>query len=82
MSPKTPRDVSSKKLIKVLSRYGYKVERQSGSHIRLTLNTSDGARSITVPNHHPIKLGTLMSIITDISLQLNIDRTDIIDQLS
>jgi len=81
MSPKIPRDVSGKKLIKVLSKYGYEVTRQDGSHIRMSIKTIEGVKSVTVPNHDPIKLGTLMSIINDAAFQLNIDREDIIDQL-
>ncbi|MEZ2338192.1 type II toxin-antitoxin system HicA family toxin [Mucilaginibacter sp. RCC_168] len=63
MSPKTPRDVSGKALIKVLSKYGYEVVRQSGSHIRLSINTHDEIKNLTIPNHAPIKLGTLMAIL-------------------
>lgn len=81
MSPKIPRDVSAKKLIKVLSKYGYEITRQNGSHIRMYVTTKDGTEALTVPNHDPIKLGTLMSIISDAASQLNIDREDIIDQL-
>ena len=81
MSPKIPRDVSAKKLIKVLSKYGYEVTRQVGSHIRIYITTKNGIEGVTVPNHDPIKLGTLMSIINEVASQLNIDREDIIDQL-
>jgi predicted RNA binding protein YcfA (HicA-like mRNA interferase family) len=66
MSPKAPRNVSGKDLIKVLSKYGYAVVRQTGSHIRLSISLNDGIKSITVPNHDPIKLGTLMAIISDV----------------
>ena len=81
MSPKIPRDVSAKKLIKVLSKYGYEATRQTGSHIRVYVTTSEGIKGVTIPNHDPIKLGTLMSIINEAASQLNIDREDIIDQL-
>ena len=81
MSPKIPRDVSAKRLIKVLSKYGYEITRQVGSHIRMTVVTNDGIEGVTVPNHAPIKLGTLMSIINEAASQLNIEREDIIDQL-
>ena len=81
MSPKIPRDVSGKKLIKVLSKYGYEVIRQNGSHIRLSVLTAEGQKNITVPDHNPIKLGTLMSIINDVCSQVDIDRQELIDQL-
>jgi predicted RNA binding protein YcfA (HicA-like mRNA interferase family) len=81
MSPRTPRDVSGKQLIKVLSKYGYEVVRQTGSHIRLSITLNNGIKSITIPNHDPIKLGTLMAIINDISEQLKINKEDVIDKL-
>ena len=81
MSPKTPRDVSGKDLVKVLSKYGYEVLTQSGSHIRMSINTNDGVKNITVPNHTSIKLCTLMSIINEVSSQLNIDKVDVINKL-
>ncbi len=81
MSPKIPRDVSGKRLIKVLSKYGYEVVRQNGSHIRLSVSTAEGQKNITVPDHNPIKLGTLMSIINDVCSQVDIDRQELIDQL-
>lgn len=81
MSPKVPRDVSGKALIRVLSKYGYEVARQTGSHIRLSIVLKDGVKNITIPNHDPIKLGTLMAIINDVSEQLKINKEDIIGKL-
>jgi predicted RNA binding protein YcfA (HicA-like mRNA interferase family) len=81
MSPRAPRDVSGKALIKVLSKYGYEVVRQTGSHIRLSTVLNDGVKNITIPNHDPIKLGTLMAIINDVSEQLKINKEDIINKL-
>lgn len=81
MSPKTPRDVSGKSLIKVLSKYGYDVIRQTGSHVRMTITINDEVKNITIPNHDSIKLGTLMSILNEVSSQLKISREDIINKL-
>jgi len=33
---KLPRDISGEELAKLLRKYGYKVTRQTGSHMRLT----------------------------------------------
>jgi len=52
-----PRDIGANKLVRVLMAYGYEVSRQTGSHIRLS--KIEGTHHITVPNHNPIKLGTL-----------------------
>jgi len=73
---KTPRDLSAKDLIKILDKYGYEVTRQKGSHIRLTKSSEKGVHNITVPNHDPIKLGTLSSIISDAADHLGIDKED------
>jgi predicted RNA binding protein YcfA (HicA-like mRNA interferase family) len=81
MSPKIPRDVSGKSLIKVLSKYGYDVIRQTGSHVRMTITINDEVKNITIPNHDSIKLGILMSILNEVSSQLNISREDIINKL-
>ena len=81
MSPKIPRDVSGKSLIKVLSKYGYNVIRQTGSHVRLPITINDEAKNITVPNHDSIKLGTLMAILNEVATQLNISRDDLISKL-
>jgi len=78
MSPKTPRDVSGKQLVRVLSKYGYDVVRQADSHIRLSKNN---IHNITVPNHDTIRLGTLMSIITDVADHLKIEKLELIEQL-
>ncbi|WEA00012.1 type II toxin-antitoxin system HicA family toxin [Mucilaginibacter sp. SJ] len=81
MSPRAPRDVSGKDLIKVLLKYGYEVIRQTGSHIRLSITFNDGVKNITIPNHDPIKLGALMAIINDVAEQLKINKEDIINKL-
>lgn len=59
---KTPRDVSGADLAKALRILGYEKTRQDGSHIRLTTEVG-GQFHVTVPNHQPIKVGTLRSII-------------------
>ncbi|MEJ7672928.1 MAG: type II toxin-antitoxin system HicA family toxin [Chitinophagaceae bacterium] len=61
-----PRDISSKELIKLLKKFGYQITRQKGSHIRVT-TTQQGEHHITVPNHDPIRLGTLSSIISAVA---------------
>ncbi len=63
---KLPRDIEAKKLINILSRYGYQVTRQTGSHIRLT-TSENGEHHITIPLHNPLRVGTLNSILSDIA---------------
>ena len=63
---KVPRDVNASELITLLERYGYVVVRQTGSHIRLSKKLETGAHVITIPNHRPIKIGTLQAIVKDV----------------
>jgi len=81
MSPKTPRNVSGSDLIKLLGKYGYEVVRQKGSHIRLSRSTSEGTYNLTIPNHDPLRLGTLNSILSDASDQLKISKEELINKL-
>lgn len=66
---KIPRDISGNDLIKLLKKYGYIPTRQSGSHIRITTQ-QNGEHHITIPNHSPIKIGTLSAIISDVAEHL------------
>jgi len=81
MSMKVPRDVNASDLIRLLERLGYTVVRQTGSHIRLTKTLADGEHTITVPNHKPIKIGTLHGIAKDVCLQNNIELKNFYDCL-
>ena len=49
---KLPRDLSGADLVKALARFGYRVTRQTGSHIRLTTDTP-APHHITIPAHDP-----------------------------
>jgi len=81
MSPKTPRNVSGSDLVKLLSKYGYEVVRQKGSHIRLSRFTKESTHNLTIPNHNPLKLGTLNTILSDASDQLKINKEELINKL-
>ncbi len=56
---KIPRDIGASDLIRALRILGYERVRQDGSHIRLT-TTVGGTHHVTVPNHRPLKTGTLL----------------------
>lgn len=77
---KLPRDISGKDLIKALSRLDYEVTRQTGSHVRLTTQR-DGEHNITVPAHDPIKVGTLNSILKDVSEHTKLSRNKLVELL-
>ena len=73
---RTPRNLSANDLIKILAKYGYEVTRQKGSHIRLSKISGKDTHHVTIPNHDPIKLGTLSSIISDVAEHLGINKED------
>ena len=70
---KLPRDLSGEDLAKALVRFEYVVDRQTGSHIRLTTQLN-GEHHITVPAHDPLKLGTLSAILRDIADHFDLNR--------
>ena len=63
---KLPRDVSGAELVKALRRLGYEVNRQRGSHIRVTTQ-QDGEHHEVIPNHNPIRTGTFSGILKSIA---------------
>ena len=67
-------------LVKALARIGYVATRQTGSHIRLTA-TQPEQHHVTVPNHSPIKVGTLNSILVEIANHLRISRDELLQRL-
>lgn len=78
---KIPRNIGADELIKLLGKqYQYFPTRQSGSHVRLT-TALKGQHHITIPNHHPIKTGTLSSILSDIALHLQKTKETVIEEL-
>jgi predicted RNA binding protein YcfA (HicA-like mRNA interferase family) len=56
---KVPRNIVASDLVRALRVLGYESVRQDGSHIRLT-TTMGGTHHVTVPNHRPLKTGTLL----------------------
>ena len=63
---KLPRDLSSAQLEKSLRRtFGYEFTRQVGSHRRVTTPIGD-QHHLTIPQHDPIRVGTLRTILGEI----------------
>jgi len=79
--PDIPRNLTGAGLVKLLSKYGYVVTRQTGSHLRLTSTRSGSEQHLTVPNHSPLKLGTLNNILNDLSKHLNVGKQLLIKEL-
>ena len=77
---KLPRDLSGADLVKALGRIGYCITRQTGSHVRLTLD-SPTQHHVTIPAHDPLKLGTLAAILGDVAAHQEISRDVLLDRL-
>ena len=79
--PKLPL-VSHKKLTKLLNQFGYNIERQRGSHMRLKKILHSGQHSVTIPAHKEIARGTLNDILEKISYHVNLSKQELINMLS
>lgn len=75
-----PRDMSGAELVKQLGSIGYRVTRQTGSHIRLTCDRPE-THHVTVPNHNPLRVGTLAAILSDIAVHQRLDRDELLERL-
>lgn len=67
---KLPR-LSGREVIKILSKQGFKVARQKGSHIILVKESDKGKKAVVVPNHNEVDKGTLLEIIRQSGLTRN-----------
>ncbi len=78
---KLPRDMGGEELAALLGRYGYKIIRQTGSHMRLTSTSKGFEHHITIPRHKPLRVGTLSSIVNEIATYLEIERQKLVEEL-
>ena len=62
--------ISGRKLIKTLMKFGYTVVRQKGSHIRLVHILEKTKKPLTVPDHKVIGKGLMYKILRDAELDL------------
>ncbi len=65
--------LSGKELCRILKKIGYKIDRQTGSHMILR-NINPPHRRLTVPNHKEIAKGTLRKIIRESGLSVEVFR--------
>jgi predicted RNA binding protein YcfA (HicA-like mRNA interferase family) len=80
MNMRLPRDLSGRTLVQALSRAGYTVTRQKGSHLRLTTR-ENGEHHITIPDHDPLRIGTLSAILNDVAEHLDLPRDELLERL-
>ncbi len=75
---KLPRDLSGLELIRLLTKnYGYRRLNQEGSHIILQTESPQHHR-IAVPDHNPLRLGTLNAILNSVSRAKGIGKDEIL----
>jgi len=74
---KLPRDISGPGLATALHRLGYELDRQTGSHIRLTTQ-HDGEHHVTIPAHNPLKIGTFAGILRRVADHHGLKRDDLL----
>jgi len=78
---KLPRDIGGEELAHLLSRYGYQISRQTGSHLRLSSSIKGGEHHLTIPQHKPLKVGTLSAVLSDVAGYLEMDKQDLLSEL-
>ena len=78
---KIPRDINGSDLVRALRVLGYERVRQDGSHIRLTTSLN-GPHHVTVPNHRPLKTGTLLGgVLKPVAAHHNLTVEQLIEKL-
>ena len=58
-----------------------RVTRQTGSHIRLTSTFCGEEHHVTIPDHKPLRIGTLSAILNDVANYLNMSKDEIIREI-
>jgi len=77
---KTPRDLTGAELASALRQLGYTVTRQTGSHLRITTR-QHGEHHEIIPNHSPIKIGTLKSILRNVAAHHEMTVPELLEDL-
>jgi predicted RNA binding protein YcfA (HicA-like mRNA interferase family) len=57
------RVLTGRQVCKILEQHGFLEVRQRGSHVVMQLRTEHGTTTVPVPDHNPVAIGTLQSII-------------------
>ena len=78
---KLPRDLSGQELARRLSRFGYRVSRQTGSHLRLT-NDGPPQHHVTIPAHDVLMVGTLAAVLAEVAAHLKVTRDELVMRIS
>jgi len=57
------RRLSGKEVCTILARHGFREIRRRGSHVVMQKKTDGGTKTVPVPDHKEIRIGTLSSIV-------------------
>jgi predicted RNA binding protein YcfA (HicA-like mRNA interferase family) len=77
---KIPRNLSGRELVKTLCRdWDYTELKHEGSHIILQTEKPSPQR-ISVPDHAPLRVGTLNTILRLVSRHKNVQKEDILER--
>ncbi len=77
---KLPRDLAGDALIQALAALGYKVTRQTGSHVRLSTEAG-GQHHVTIPRHSQLSVGTLAAVISEVAGHWGLSRDELLRRL-
>ena len=78
---KLPRDLSGADLVQALCKhFGYRRVHQEGSHIILETDQPAHHR-ISIPNHNPLRIGTLNAILHSVVRVQGVVKEDILQRL-
>ena len=77
---KLPRDLSGRDLAQALRIFGYRITRESGSHLRLT-TLERGEHHLTIPDHPSLRIGTLAAILGEVAAHAQQDRAEVVHRL-
>jgi len=76
---KLPRDLAGRVLVQALCKnWGYRIVHQAGSHIILQTETPTHQR-IPVPDHAPLRIGTLNAILRLVAEHKQVSREEILE---
>jgi predicted RNA binding protein YcfA (HicA-like mRNA interferase family) len=75
---KLPRDLAGRALVEALCKHwDYRIVHQAGSHIILQTETP-GHQRISVPDHSPLRIGTLNAILRLVAERKQVSREEIL----
>jgi len=78
---KLPRDIDGDTLARLLRRYGYTIDHQTGSHQRLSADVCGRHHDLTIPRHKPLRVGTLHTILKEVAAYQEKDPGQLICEL-